>query len=241
MASGYFLRIPLGGALGVIILASIIVSVGMAIAFGAMPTLLMAAVPITQTAAANGINTLARASGAALSSAAVAALLAGSTITVGVHTYPSDQAFIDAFLLGGFIALVAAGLALTIRARRSLFDAQVVSDEQLLHIPVVLMEDHEAKTSGRTHDMARHGRVVDAQGAPIVHALVEVLDEQDALVDWSHTNGDGVFAIAVPEARTYRTVVSAEGWHPESTSVDYAPVDAEPEILLSRSVEQSLG
>ena len=52
---------------------------------------------------------------------------------------------------------------------------------------------------------------------------------------------DGVFAIAVPEARAYRTVVSAQGWHPVSASVDYAPIDAEPQIHLSRSVEQTLG
>jgi len=241
MAFGYFLRIPLGGALAVIIMASIVVSVGMAIAFGAMPTLLMAAVPVTQTAAANGINTLARASGAALSSAAVAALLAGSTMSVNGQTYPADQAFIDAFLLGGFIALAAAAVSLTIRAKRPLFDAKVISDELQMHVPVVMMEDHAAKTSGRTHDVARHGRVLDESGRPVAHALVEVLDETNALVDWSHTNGDGVFAIAVPEPRSYTTAVSAEGWLPKSALVDYSPDDSQPEIHLSRTVEQSLG
>ena len=241
MAVGYFLRLPLGGSLIVIILASIVVSVGMAIAFGAMPTLLMAAVPVTQTAAANGINTLARASGAALSSAAVAALLAGSTIAVGDHIYPSDSAFVDAFILGGVIALIAAGLALTIRVKASLFDANVVSDEQQLHIPVVLMDDHAAKSSGRTHDITRHGRVVDSSGRAMHAAQVEVLDEKDALLDWSHTNGDGVFAIAVPQAGTYRTVVSAPGWHPESAFIDFTAENGTPEIRLSRSVEQTLG
>ncbi|MDP2288492.1 MAG: MFS transporter [Actinomycetota bacterium] len=241
MAIGYFLRIPLGGALFIIILASIVVSIGMAIAFGAMPTLLMAAVPITQTAAANGINTLARASGAALSSAAVAALLAGSTIEVGEQIYPSDSAFIDAFLLGGFIALIAAGMALTIRVKTSLFDAHVISDEQQLHIPVVLMDDRAAKTSGRTHDITRHGRVVDGNGQPIVSALVEVLNDSDALVDWSHTDGEGHFAIAIPEPGSYRTVVSAQGWDPASTIVDFTIADAGPEISLAPSADRTLG
>lgn len=241
MATGYFLRIPLGGSLTVIIMAAIVVSVGMAIAFGSLPTLLMASVPITQTAAANGINTLARASGAALSSAAVAALLAGSTIAVGDHIYPSDSAFIDAFLMGGVIALMAAGFALTIRVRTSLFDSQVVADEQQLHVPVVVMDDHAAKSSGRTHDMARHGRVIDVNGQPVVAALVEVLDDKDVLVDWSHTNGDGVFTVAMPEARQYRTMVSAEGWQPESLFIDFAHEDGTPEIHLSKRVEQTLG
>ena len=95
--------------------------------------------------------------------------------------------------------------------------------------------------AGRTHDSTRHGRVVDADGLAVAHALVEVLDDQDALVDWSHTNGDGVFAIAVPEPRAFRTVVSAEGWQPESIFVDYSHQAGEPKIHLSRRVEQTLG
>lgn len=237
MAIGYFLRIPLGGSLGVIIAASIVVSVGMAIAFGAMPTLLMAAVPVTQTAAANGINTLARASGAALSSAAVAALLAGSTISVGDSIYPSDSAFVDAFIMGGIIALLAAGFALTIRVRHSLFDAQVIADEQLLNVPVVLFDDHASKTSDRTHDTTRHGRVLDTNGIPVHPALVELLDETDQLMDWSHTNADGVFAIAVPEPGAYRTIVSAQGWNPVSTLIDFTRDTPETEIRLSRTVD----
>jgi len=239
MSAGYFLRIPLGGSLTVIILASIIVSVGMAIAFGAMPTLLMASVPVTQTAAANGINTLSRSAGAALSSAAVAALLAGSTIQVSNHVYPSDSAFVDAFILGGVLALAAAGTALTIRVKSSLFDAQVIADEQNLQIPVVLFQDHEAKTSGRTHDTVRHGQVTDTKGEPIVAALVEVLGENDALIDWSHTDGQGLFSIAIPEARAYRTAVSAHGWHPQSLIIDFTQEGSTHEIRLSKVTSDS--
>ena len=241
MAVGYFLRIPLGGSLAVIIMASIIVSIGMAIAFGALPTLLMASVPITQTAAANGINTLSRATGAAVSSAAVAALLAGSTMTVGDHIYPSDSAFIDAFIMGGVIALAAAAVALTIRVKSPLFDAHVVADDQALGVPVILIEDTHAQGAGRTHDTTRHGRVVDPQGLPVARALVTVLDDKDETVDWSHTDHEGVFAVAVPQAGSYRTVVSAEGWTPESSIIDFTAADARPQIQLARSVEQTRG
>jgi len=241
MATGYFLRIPLGGSLVVIILASIIVSIGMAIGFGALPTLLMASVPVTQTAAANGINTLSRAAGAALSSAAVAALLAGSTMTVGDHIYPSDEAFIDAFVLGGVLALGAAAVALAIRVKRPLFDAHVVADDQALGVPVLLIDDTQAKGPGRTHDTARHGRVLDAHGAPIAHALVTVLDDADQTVDWSHTDHEGVFAVAVPQAGPYLTVVSADGCDPESIVIDFTPADSRPEIHLARSSEQTRG
>ena len=234
MSLGYFLRLPLGGSLTVIILASIIVSVGMAIAFGAMPTLLMASVPVTQTAAANGINTLARSAGAALSSAAVAALLAGSTMQVNGNLYPAESAFVDAFILGGFLAIAAAGTALSIRVKSSLFDAQVVSDEQNLHIPVVLFQDRQAKTSGRTHDTVRHGEVTDTNGLPIAAALVEVLGDNAALIDWSHTDGEGLFSIAIPRAGRYRAAVAAQGWQPVSLIVDFTLEDATHRIELTK-------
>ena len=239
MSAGYFLRIPLGGSLTVIILASIIVSVGMAIAFGAMPTLLMASVPVTQTAAANGINTLSRSAGAALSSAAVAALLAGSTMQVNNHVYPADSAFVDAFILGGFLALAAAGTALTIRVKSSLFDARVVADEQQLHIPVVLVHDHEAKTSGRTHDTVRHGQVTDTGGTPIAAALVEVLGENDVLIDWSRTDGEGFFSIAIPAVGKYRTAISAPGWQPLAITVDFTLDNPKCNIQLSKLMNNS--
>ena len=48
-----------------------------------MPTLIMSSVPITETASANGLNSLVRAIGTSLSSAAVAAVLGSVTMQVG--------------------------------------------------------------------------------------------------------------------------------------------------------------
>lgn len=240
MAGGYLFRLPFSSSLVSIVLAAIIVSVGTAIAFGALPTLLMAAVPITQTAAANGINTLARAAGAALASAAVAALLAGSTIVVGDRVFPSEQAFTGIFIMGGVLALIGAGLALTIPVNRPLFDAGGVEAELEAQVPVALLDDTEAKGHGRRHDMTRHGRVTDTDGIAIAGALVSVLDDAGAVIDWAHTDGDGVFPIALPAARTYRTLVSADGWHPGAAEVDFTDEDSWPVLqLLSDAVGQA--
>jgi hypothetical protein len=73
-----------------------------------MPALIMGAVPVTETAAANGLNALMRSVGTSLSSAVVATVLAHATIHVGAQVFPSDHGFTIAFL----ISLAAAGGAL---------------------------------------------------------------------------------------------------------------------------------
>ncbi|HET6154262.1 MAG TPA: MFS transporter [Marmoricola sp.] len=93
-----------------ICLATALLGVGIGIAYAAMPALIMGAVPVTETAAANGLNALMRSVGTSLSSAVVATVLAQGTIKIDGITYPTDHAFTIAFL----ISLAAAGLALVL-------------------------------------------------------------------------------------------------------------------------------
>jgi hypothetical protein len=64
-----------------------------------MPTLIMGAVPITETASANGLNSLVRFIGTSTSSAALAALFTSVTMTVGDIQFPSFDAFRNIFWL----------------------------------------------------------------------------------------------------------------------------------------------
>jgi hypothetical protein len=139
------------------------------------------------------------------------------------------------------MALVGAGLALTIPVHHPLFDAQEVAAEREAHLPVVLVEDTSAKGHGRRHDVVRHGRVLDGTGHPIAAALVTVLSEDGGLIDWSHTDGAGDFAIAVPKAQPYRTLVSADGWQPESSTVDFARADVGHELRLVTRAAVTVG
>lgn len=118
MATGYVARIVLHHEVWQVILGSSIISVGTALTFAAMPVLIMASVPITESAAANGINTLLRTIGTAISSAALAALMAGQTVVVGVHVFPSLRAFQGGFLLAAAAALMAALLGAFLPGRR---------------------------------------------------------------------------------------------------------------------------
>ncbi|MGB3481898.1 MAG: MFS transporter [Mycobacterium sp.] len=114
IAAGYLLGfVLLSTTIGVLAM-NIVVSVGVGFAFSSLPALINAAVPISETAAANGINSLARSLGTSLSSAVIAAILGGMTMTYAGHEMPTQAAIHTAL---GFVtgaAVVAALLALLI-------------------------------------------------------------------------------------------------------------------------------
>lgn len=110
-AAGYIGRLFLTEELWMLMLGAAVIGIGNAIAYAAMPALIMGAVPATVTAAANGLNTVLRIIGTTIGSAAVAALLAATTVTVNGAKYPSVQAFEHVFWIAASAALTAAVLA----------------------------------------------------------------------------------------------------------------------------------
>jgi len=91
-----------------ITLATVFIGAGIGVAYAAMPALIMGAVPVTETAAANGLNALMRSMGTSLSSAVVSVVLAHEVVRLGPATLPSSHGFTLALL----ISIVAAGVAL---------------------------------------------------------------------------------------------------------------------------------
>ncbi|MDX6740756.1 MFS transporter [Actinocorallia sp. A-T 12471] len=89
VACGYILALVMSDHLWQLILASSFIGAGIGFGYGAMPALIMGAVPVTETAAANSLNTLMRAVGTSVSSAVAGAVLAGMTMTVGPAVFPS--------------------------------------------------------------------------------------------------------------------------------------------------------
>jgi MFS family permease len=88
-----------------------LVNCGVGIAYGALPAVVMQNVPVSETASANAVNALARAGGASIGSAAVAAALGSLTVTVGGQVYPSLAAFQVVCAMAAIGGLVGAGLA----------------------------------------------------------------------------------------------------------------------------------
>lgn len=85
---GFFLRIISFGTPLEITIGYSVTTLGVSLAYAAMPMLIMSAVPQTETASANGFNALIRMIGTSTASATVAAVLAGSIMVNGV-LYPT--------------------------------------------------------------------------------------------------------------------------------------------------------
>lgn len=102
-----------------IFVANVMIGVGIGLSYASMPVLIMSAVPATETAAANGLNTLMRSLGTSVAAAATGMVLAAfSTTQLGMQV-PSLAGFQLSFVLGAGAAVTAVLLALLIpRGRR---------------------------------------------------------------------------------------------------------------------------
>jgi len=106
MTAGYCAYAVAFHELWQVMAASTLVGIGTALAYSAMPSIIMKSVPDTETASANGVNALMRSVGTSLCSAAVGAILSALTMTVGSVALPRAQAYMLVFLLA---AVAAAG------------------------------------------------------------------------------------------------------------------------------------
>jgi MFS family permease len=119
MAVGYVVRLFTSHSIAGIVIGATVVAAGTAIAYSALPALIMHAVPVTETAAANGLNTLMRTVGTAICSTIVATVLTSVTVTDGGRVAPALSAYLIVFAIAGVAAAAAAGLVFLIPARKS--------------------------------------------------------------------------------------------------------------------------
>jgi MFS family permease len=117
---GYVSALVLRGSAWEIALATAIIGAGVGVAYAAMPALIMGAVPVTETAAANGLNALMRSVGTSLSSAVVSVVLAHHVLRLGSVRLPTSHGFTLALLVSIGAAVIALLLTLAIpRPQRS--------------------------------------------------------------------------------------------------------------------------
>ena len=117
LATGYGTSLFLmSSTWGVLVFVSL-GNAGVGLAYGAMPALIMSAVPQTETAAANGFNTLMRSIGTSLSAAVIGVVLAQMTSRVDGLLLPTETGFRTGLALGGAVALVAVAVIVTIPGR----------------------------------------------------------------------------------------------------------------------------
>ncbi|MCV7217104.1 MFS transporter [Mycobacterium crocinum] len=116
IAAAYLGAVWLLGSPAAVMVVNIAISLGVGFAYSSLPALINAAVPISETAAANGINALARSLGTSISSAVIGVVLATMTVTYAGHTVPSLQGLRIALLISAGVAALAAVIALTLPA-----------------------------------------------------------------------------------------------------------------------------
>lgn len=117
IAIGYGVGLVLLGGVWQIIVFSAVVSSGVGIAYAAMPALIISAVPSSETAAANSLNSLFRAIGLTTSAAVIGVVLASMSTRFGPYTLPSQNGFRVAVIVGGAAALVGFLLAILLPGR----------------------------------------------------------------------------------------------------------------------------
>ncbi|WP_030212126.1 MFS transporter [Streptomyces bikiniensis] len=117
ISAGYGSSLALMGSTWGLLAVTLVCNTGVGLAYGAMPALIMGAVPQEETASANSFNTLMRSIGTSVSAAVIGVVLAQMTTTLGGHALPSEDGFRVAMLIGCGVGLVAAAVAALIPAR----------------------------------------------------------------------------------------------------------------------------
>ncbi|MGW4066391.1 MFS transporter [Nocardia grenadensis] len=204
MAGSYAARVYLSDNLWQIVVGSVLVAAGTSMTYAALPTLIMRAVPLTESASANGLNTLLRYIGTALSSAVMAAVATMSTVRVADEVFPSFAAFTVIFWVSAGACVVTAVIALAMTGLRE------TPDEN----------SEELDKSEHPHEAVAGGKVISRSKRPIGHAVVTVFTPSADHVDWSQVDSAGHFSVAVPGPGRYLLVTAADGWAPDSRLVD---------------------
>lgn len=216
MAIAYAARVFLSNDLAQIVSGSVLVGAGTALAYGALPTLIMRAVPVTESASANGLNVLLRSIGTSSASAATAAVTTASALLIADHAYPTASALHLLLWLSAGAAVVGAVLTVPMLRMKAFSDASDRSG---------------AENTGQDARVVR-GQVLCSDGTPVRHAVVTVLTPGGTAVDWGQADSEGRFAAAIPQAGDYLVVTAAEGWQPRSRIMELDDTHPLPPIVL---------
>lgn len=225
MALSYTGRVFFADSVTAVVIGSTLVGIGTALAFAAMPTLIMSSVPITETASANGLNSLVRSIGTSLASTLVAAIMAAFTVRVGDDVFSTEQAFQLVLWLGAAAAAVCAGLAFLIpREHRSHHEREVARAQG--------REKQEAVVRGQI-GMARPDS--KARGS----ILVSVLDARGEQLDWSRADNAGRYSVVLPGPGTYVVIANTVGWAPTAEVFEFAGGEVEKHLTMTEELTVS--
>ncbi|MGP9605824.1 MFS transporter [Glutamicibacter sp. 287] len=217
MALTYVGRVFLDDAVWQVIAGATLVNVGVAFSYAAMPTLIMSAVPITETASANGVNALIRSLGTSVASALTGLILATLVVEHNGTVLPT----IDALHLAFWLAALAAAIGISIA----------------LFIP---SGGRTPKAENNVAETMVHGRVsMSAAGGTQRPAIVTFVRQDGVPGDWARTDHEGLFTAALPGPGRYLVVANAAGWVPNSQLVTFSGGTTEHNVELHDTLSLS--
>lgn len=220
MAASYVWRVYNADSVLHIVLGNTFVGIGTAISYAALPMLIMAAVPISETASANGVNALVRAMGTAMGSALVAMVFATLTLDVEGQAYPASSAMDLSHWLGAGTCLAALAVG--------------------LFIPRAAGPEPAGAAAGATapETIARGTLVLGSGRQQRPPAIVTVLHLDGTPVDWSRVDPDGGFSVVLPGPGNYVFIANAQGWSPHAHVLEIGGETAD--LRLELTGEQTL-
>lgn len=216
MAAAFVLRVFTTDGAFAIAVGAALVGAGSALVFAAMPTILMASVPLTETASANGINALVRSVAMSVCSALLALLVSKMTVTVAGHEFLSGAAVQLCFWLAASSALVGAVIALLIRT------------EPRVGTSTVSVTGAEVLVRGRVF--------LDRGAAPRHPSLVTFMRVDGTPVDWSRSDNDGRYSALLPGRGQYVAVANTIGWAPRTRLLDVSGTEVECDFVVTHEL-----
>lgn len=217
MALTYIARVFLDDAVWQVIVGATLVNVGVAFSYAAMPTLIMSAVPITETASANGVNALIRSLGTTVASALTGLILAAMVVEYNGVPLPSLNAMHLSFWLAALAAIIGIGIALFIPSG-----------------------GHTPKADNNVEVTMVHGRVIMATRTSTQQPAIVTFVREDGIPgDWARTNHEGQFTAALPGPGRYVVVANAAGWVPSSHLVSFSEGTTEHDVALHERLSLS--
>lgn len=118
MSGAYAIRALADISLLVVVIGATVVAAATSLAYTSMPALIMGVVPVTETAAANGLNTLMRTIGTASASAGVGLITAASAVSYRGHEFASETSIRLILWLGCLSAAAAVAVVVPLLRHR---------------------------------------------------------------------------------------------------------------------------
>ncbi|WP_404434267.1 MFS transporter [Microbacterium lacus] len=220
LALAYVFRVLFADSLFTVVAGTMLIGVGTAMTFAALPTILMGAVPLTETAAANGINALVRSLAMSICSGFLALLATTMSVSLDGHQFLSAPAIQLCFWLASACGLIGAAIAGFIPAdtRRRL---------------------ETAAQNGREQALIRGRIILGDDVVPRHPAIVTFMNLDGTPVDWSRADLNGRYSAALRGAGRYLAVANAVGWAPQTYVIDVADAETEWDAAISEQLSLS--